>query len=996
MNQQMTHPHERQGAPAGMASNAAQAQSHASSGPKPMYPAFQTEDRRDYAHKASQAMFSQLTLRSPKKAFMIAVVTFLALAITISVLIISADRAKDRKQGQAQLSSAVQYQVGSVTENLNFQLSWMNSTIAENLNNPSRLVSMAAHVQDVSAAALLNGSSEIIAGTQNSEPLKSLSLSKFPQSGVIITSTIGADGTVNPVIVQRAGDAFLAVALKQGSLITADLSAFSLIEANGRVIDGPSQMGIKGSSGYFEYSADAFLNLLKSGQSSIRAHDFQGGKVWLAMQPIPGSTLNLVATSPKVGSSSWLVTLTLLAIMSLGGIGITWYLMRNMLTLVQQSEVNNIQNEISQQRYRAAIDSSRGGVWEIDLARNEAFVSRSLSALLGLPPGEQTMPVTQFLNIFHNADRERLLYLARRAHMAGDFEIDLTVARLPILLSCRGHPLTRGGDNTRVIIGMALDVTEQRGSQARLQAAEARLFDALRSMNDSFVIWDQRDQLMLWNARFENFFGFAPGMLSKGLDRLTVDYNAKHNIKDIKENGDGQGTEILLKDGRWLRYLETATADGGRVSIGTDISAIRTREDQLQKNEQALQKTIDVLRKSQTRIVELAESYEQEKIRAEEANQSKSEFLANMSHELRTPLNAINGFSDILQKEMFGPLGDPRYKEYVGDILFSGQHLLSLINDILDMSKIEAGKMSLNTEMLQMNEMIEQVVRILRGRAEENSLKLVFDPAQLPEIEADPRAVKQVLLNLMTNAIKFTPEGGVVSIDVTPKSAGLIVSVSDTGIGISKEDIERLARPFEQVETKNTRQTEGTGLGLALSKSLVELHGGNFKIESIPGEGTTVIFTLPNKPIQKEAALPENEVADEMSRLVQDIAEVLSDGGAPSEPQENMPLDGPTHETPSLAPMPAANNAPQPRQNSSTNAPVSAPVAPPPKPAQTPNPYAAQAENTPPPKPAAQPAYMPQAAPPPKPHTAMPPMPAIPQQRADVFEKGVIPPNPYG
>ena len=134
-----------------------------------------------------------------------------------------------------------------------------------------------------------------------------------------------------------------------------------------------------------------------------------------------------------------------------------------------------------------------------------------------------------------------------------------------------------------------------------------------------------------------------------------------------------------------------------------------------------------MLKQSQVRIVELAENYEQEKIRAEEANHSKSEFLANMSHELRTPLNAINGFSDIMKKEMFGPLGDPRYKEYVNDILFSGQHLLSLINDILDMSKIEAGKMTLNTEALQMSDMISQVIRIVRGRADENRLKLVYE-----------------------------------------------------------------------------------------------------------------------------------------------------------------------------------------------------------------------------------------------------------------------------
>jgi len=282
--------------------------------------------------------------------------------------------------------------------------------------------------------------------------------------------------------------------------------------------------------------------------------------------------------------------------------------------------------------------------------------------------------------------------------------------------------------------------------------------------------------------------------------------------------------------------------------------------------------------------MELAENYEQEKIRAEDANQSKSDFLANMSHELRTPLNAINGFSDIMKKEMFGPLGDPRYKEYVSDILFSGQHLLSLINDILDMSKIEAGKMTLNTDMLQINEMISQVVRIVRGRAEDGRLKLIYDNVDIKNIEADPRAVKQVLLNLMTNAIKFTPEGGTVRVEAIEKQAGIIVKVHDSGIGISKENIERLAKPFEQIESQHSKQHEGTGLGLALSKSLVELHGGNFLIESEPGHGTVVTFTLPNIPPTQKAAADENEVANEITRLAQDIAEVLDQNETTSLP----------------------------------------------------------------------------------------------------------------
>ena len=221
-----------------------------------------------------------------------------------------------------------------------------------------------------------------------------------------------------------------------------------------------------------------------------------------------------------------------------------------------------------------------------------------------------------------------------------------------------------------------------------------------------------------------------------------------------------------------------------------------------------------------------------------------------MSHELRTPLNAINGFSEMMVGEMFGPLGDRRYGEYACDILASGQHLLALINDILDMSKIEAGKMNLHLERVDVTELAEEAVRLMRNRAETAGLSvLVNAPADLPAVQADFRGVKQILLNLLSNAVKFTPQGGRVVVGAAAvegaNGPGVRISVSDTGIGIAPEDLSRLARPFEQIETQHSKTQQGTGLGLALTKALVELHGGVLAIESQPGLGTTVSFTLP-------------------------------------------------------------------------------------------------------------------------------------------------------
>ena len=881
---------------------------------------------------------------------------FFLFYLLISTFIIRGHQSTEAASARAVISSEIGNQISETSQELDTQLNWMNNAISVN-TNPSQLINMVSRGNGIIATALLTGEGEIINGTSNAEPLSGIRLDSFPQSGVLINSLIANDGTVTPVIVRKINNAFLAVALAPGTLTSFGDGNFAVIDGNRRVIDGPKQMGRVGAAEYYGLPADRLGNLMRSASPMTMSHKSNGNPVWLALEKIPDSSLAITTTRAKTKGTAWRKSVYLLGLLLFGTCGILFMFARNLHKQFKDVEVTNTETEVSQQRYQAAIEGSRGGVWEVNLHENTAFLSRSLADLLGMPAEEQYLSVQQFLNLFRDTDRERLLQTVKRAHFSGEFNIDLAVARLPLMLSCSGRPSTRGVDNARVIVGMALDITEQRGAQARLQAAEARLFDALRSMNDSFVIWDARDQLTLWNTRFENFFGFAPGSLRPGLDHATISYNADRAVQERFETGDGMGYELLLKDGRWIRYLETATADGGRVSIGTEVTAIRTREHQLRENEQALQKTISVLRKSQSRIVELAESYEQEKIRAEEANHSKSEFLANMSHELRTPLNAINGFSDIMKKEMFGPLGDPRYKEYVSDILFSGQHLLSLINDILDMSKIEAGKMKLLPEAIEMNEMIQQVIRIVRGRADDKRQKLIYQPKEFQEVEADPRAVKQVLLNLITNAIKFTPEGGSVTMDVTAKSAGLIVSVTDTGIGIAKEDLDRLAQPFEQVENKETRQKEGTGLGLALSKSLVELHGGNFKMDSVLGQGTTVYFTLPNKPIAPVEEQTDSEVADEISKLAQDIADVLSDGGVSSTNDQNdvfayrnsgdtpayvpeAEANDPITQAPAIEPEPIEATDPVPASPAPTAQPATHPDQPS-DPPPMPNPYAA-------------------------------------------------------
>jgi len=237
----------------------------------------------------------------------------------------------------------------------------------------------------------------------------------------------------------------------------------------------------------------------------------------------------------------------------------------------------------------------------------------------------------------------------------------------------------------------------------------------------------------------------------------------------------------------------------------------------------------------------------QARLRLARASQAKSDFLANVSHELRTPLNAIIGFSDVMRSELFGPVGVPRYRAYIDDIHASALHLLGLINDVLDLSKVEAGQLTLDEEAASIAETAEAVVRIVSPQAAAAGLALDQNiAADVPRLLADQRRLRQILLNLLGNAVKFTPAGGRVRLDVTRRDdGGVRLAISDTGVGIAAADMERIMMPFARGETSYVRGKEGTGLGLSVTKTLVESHRGRLAIDSAVGRGTTVTVDFP-------------------------------------------------------------------------------------------------------------------------------------------------------
>lgn len=257
----------------------------------------------------------------------------------------------------------------------------------------------------------------------------------------------------------------------------------------------------------------------------------------------------------------------------------------------------------------------------------------------------------------------------------------------------------------------------------------------------------------------------------------------------------------------------------------------------------ASKKVEELIEKQQEAGLELASA----KAVAESESKAKSQFLANISHELRTPLNAIIGFSEIINNESMGPLGNEKYKEFIHDIHASGVHLLSLINDILDFSKAEENKLQIDFEQVDLTKTIKICLRMLLTRAEEAKIQLVDEvPPEHIIIMADPKRTKQIVLNLLSNAVKFTPEGGQVTIKVWKNmdNNSVVMQIKDSGVGMAAQDLARALSPFGQVENKLSKRFEGTGLGLPLTKKLIELMHGTFEIQSEPGFGTTVTITF--------------------------------------------------------------------------------------------------------------------------------------------------------
>ncbi len=465
----------------------------------------------------------------------------------------------------------------------------------------------------------------------------------------------------------------------------------------------------------------------------------------------------------------------------------------------------------------------------------EEIIGNSFSALLTGTAGfgDGAGATTSLLTAVARGGSSRGIMGRRRDGAA--FPMDLAVTEMQ-----------EGG--AAVYIALVRDISARAAAESMAAQAQQRLVDALESISEAFVLFDAQDRIVLFNQKFRELHGPCADQITVGarFEEVARAVAAQGQVPEaggriqewvrerVLQHVNPSGSfEMELADGRWLRISERRTRDGGIVGTMAEITEEKQRERELRRARDA----------------------------AELANRSKSEFLANMSHELRTPLNAIIGFSELMKNEVLGSIGVPAYTGYVRDIHDSANHLLNIINDILDLSRIEAGKLKLFETPVDLAMAAQATARLVTDRAADSGVRVTTEiDDNLPTLVGDERLVKQILINLLANAIKFTPRGGGVTVRAFKDAEGRLgLSVADTGIGIAEADLARVMEPFGQADGSLRRRYEGTGLGLPLVRSFVELHGARFDLTSQIGMGTTATVTFPLERTMARPATPPGD-----------------------------------------------------------------------------------------------------------------------------------------
>ncbi len=509
----------------------------------------------------------------------------------------------------------------------------------------------------------------------------------------------------------------------------------------------------------------------------------------------------------------------------------------------------------SEQRFRDITEASSDWIWEMGPDLRFTFISERFSEVAGTKVVDVIGRTRKELLDYADDDPIWLVHLDDLNHHRSFRGFTYPHRRHDGAIRwirTSGKPVFDADGKFLGYRGTGSDITVEYEAEERARAAQERLRDAVEFLADGFVLYDAEDRLVLCNGRYREIHARTPEALVPGRRFEDITRAACRSGEMPLSDGDVETYvrrrmerhnnptgpfEIASKD-RVIRIAERRTRDGFIVGLHSDITALKQRELALLEAKQA----------------------------AEMANRAKSEFLANMSHELRTPLNAIIGFAEVIGGQVLGP-DSPKYIDYARDIRSSGEHLLALISDILDMSKIESGHFDFDEEEVRVADVVTSCLSMVNGRARDGNVKLLA-PASIPPIvlRADRRATVQVLLNLLSNAIKFTGIGGSVKVSVEVNAEGLVLSVKDTGIGIPAEALPTIFEPFQRGAAHVSRKAEGTGLGLAISRKLMERHGGTLDLQSTPGIGTIARAVFPTSRIFASMAAVKVDAAEDQAR----------------------------------------------------------------------------------------------------------------------------------
>lgn len=476
------------------------------------------------------------------------------------------------------------------------------------------------------------------------------------------------------------------------------------------------------------------------------------------------------------------------------------------------------------------------GYWRHEMRTGQQHWSPGFFAMMGIDPAAVRPSGSYLMERIHPEDRETVnRELAAAVSTGRPFQYRTRTWNMNSderIYDTHGE-VERGADGSiMALLGVVREVTREVAAERKLKESEAAYRLIMEEATDMISRHDRDGVTTFVSPAVRQILGYAPEEI---INRPVSDFAHPDDLSGAASSildTHASDTAIMFEHRRRHR-------DGHFVWLESRVRYVLNSE--TGEPEHAISVTRDISKRK---------AFEDELLaareKAESANYTKSRFLANMSHELRTPLNAIIGFSDIMVREMFGPIGNQRYAEYAKLVHESGSLLLDLINDLLDMSKIEAGKYELHLEDFQVREPIDAALQMLSSRAAEKSLVVssVVAPERLT-LRADRRVVKQVLLNLLSNAVKFSNTGGRIEVRAEQSDAAMTLSVEDNGIGIPPEFLTKIAQPFEQASNDPARTHGGSGLGLALVKSLVALHGGEFGVESTLGRGTRVTVKLP-------------------------------------------------------------------------------------------------------------------------------------------------------